>query len=225
MIVDSKQDVANKDEIDLVVDDPYESEPVGLGETATSEDGAASLPGGCDVAALEPVFDSLAEMKTTLASHTKMLAELGQRDALLQQLHERLAAYEQDERSRNFLEPLARKAAPVHRRLKEQASEARSALESLPQALRQASHYYWAYRSLEATRAELETLLADFGIETFVAGGSAFDRRRQEAVERVTALGSNRTGGIARRIAPGLCIGARIVVAERVAVYVAQGGR
>lgn len=227
MIVDSKQDITNNGEIDLVTDtdNAFEPEPVGLGETASSENGAASLPSACDADAPEAVLESLSEMKTTLASHTRMLAELGQRDALFQQLHERLAAYEQDERSRNFLEPLARKAAPIHRRLKEQASEARNALESLPQALQQMSPYYWAYRSLEATRAELETLLADFGIETFVGNGNVFDRRRQEAVERVTALGSNRVGGIVRRIAPGFRIGERIVVAERVAVYVTQVGR
>lgn len=227
MIVDSKQDVANNGKIDLVADaDTWsELERTDLGEATAAEDGADSPPRVCDVAALEALFESLTEVKATLASQSKMLTELGCRDALFGQLHERLAAYEQDERSRSFLEPLARKAAPIHRRLREQAGLACSALESLPQPLRQASPYHWAYRLLEATRAELETLLADFGIETFVASGNVFDRRCQEAVERVTVKGSHKTGEIARHIAPGLRVGERVIVAERVAVYVAQSGR
>lgn len=227
MIVENKQNVANNGEVDLIADaDPSpEQEPADLAGGVVHEDAPLLLSECSERAALEAILESLTEVKTTLALQGKAVAEFGHRDALFGQLHERLAAYEQDERSRSFLEPLARKAAPLHRRLREQAGHARRALESLPQPLREASPYYWACRSLEATRAELETLLADFGIETFIASGCAFDRRCQEAIERVAVRGSHKTGEIARRIAPGLRIDGRVVVAERVAVYVAQVSR
>lgn len=224
MIADSKQDVASSGEIDVVDNSPGPDSTEFRSDVAP-EDAAASPSGSSEGATLEAILESLTEVKATVASQTKTLIELGHRDALFGRLHERLAAYEQDERSRSFLEPLARKAAPIHRRLREQAGQARSALESLPQQLRQASPYHWAYRLLEATGAELETLLADFGIETFVASGGTFDRRCQEAVERVTVKGSHKTGEIARRMAPGLRIDGRVIVAERVAVYVARSGR
>ena len=227
MIAENKQNVANNGEVDLIADADTSPgpEPADFRRDVIPEDAPVSPSGCSERATLEAILESLNEVKTTLASQGKTVVELGHRDALFGQLHERLAVYEQDERSRSFLEPLARKAAPLHRRLREQAGHARSALESLPQPLREASPYYWAYRSLEATRAELETLLADFGIETFIASGSGFDRRCQEAVERVAVKGSHKTGEIARRIAPGLRIDGRIVVAERVAVYVAQVSR
>ena len=227
MIVENKQNVANNGEINLVTDPGPSPGPdsTDFRQDVIPEDTPVSPSECSERATLEAILESLAEVKTTLASQGKTVAELGHRDALFGQLHERLAAYEQDERSRSFLEPLARKAAPLHRRLREQAGHARRALESLPQPLREASPYYWAYRSLEATRAELETLLADFGIETFKASGSGFDRRCQEAVERVAVRGSHKTGEIARRIAPGLRIDGRVVVAERVGVYVAQVSR
>ncbi len=224
MIANSKQEVATDGETDVVDTSPGPDSGRCRGVAAT-EELPVPPPGSGDGFTLAEVLQSLAEVKATLVSQGEMFTELGHRDSLFGRLHERLAAYEQDERSRSFLEPLTRKAAPLHRRLREQAGHARRAFETLPQQLRQASPYYWAYRSLEATRVELETLLADFGIETFVAGGNAFDRRCQEAVERVTAGSSHKTGEIARRIAPGLRIDGRVIVAERVAVYVAPSGR
>lgn len=221
MIADNNQTVANNGEIDDVDMSP-EPDFEGCREDVAGEELPVPPSGSGEEIPLVAVLESLTDVKAILGSQAKMLTELGQRDALFGQLHERLAAYEQDERSRSFLEPLARKAAPLHRRLREQASHARRAFESLPQPLQQASPYFWAYRSLEATRAELETLLADFGIETFVASGNKFDRRCQKAVERVE--GSHNTGEIARRIAPGLRLDGRVIVAEHVAVYVAPMG-
>ncbi len=227
MIANNKQDVTEHGEIDRAADAGTEPESgyADLGEDAPREAPPVAPPGCRAEGTAEAVLESLSEMNATLIAQGEVLSELGHRDVLFAQLHKRLAAYEQDERSRSFLEPLARKAAPIHRRLQEQASQARGAYENLPPPLRKASPYYWAFRSLEAARVELETLLTDFGIETFVASGSVFDRRCQEAVERVTAQGSHKTGEIARRIAPGLRIDGRVIAAERVAVYVARSGR
>lgn len=219
MIANNKPTAASSGEID-VADLTSGPDLEGCRQANVTGEQSVPRPGSGDEVTHAQVLQSLADVKAMLASQREVLTELGHRDALFGQLHERLAAYEQDERSRGFLEPLARRAAVVCHRLREQAAHALDAVKTLPQPLRQSSPYDWAQRSLEATRAEFETILADFGIEKFRATGGAFDRRLQEAVERVPVSGGHAVGEIARRIAPGFRIGVRTIVPERVAVYV-----
>ena len=47
-----------------------------------------------------------------------------------------------------------------------------------------------------------------------------FDRSRQEAVRRIATCDEQQNGVIAERLAPGFQLGERVIVAERVTVYV-----
>lgn len=169
---------------------------------------------------MSAILGKLDEVGAAIRSHGRTLEALVQRDQLLTHVHERLAHLEAEAHERLFVEPLARKAAPILRRLCEHIRQLDRAVGSLPEPVREHSAYYWARQAFAAARVELEALLADFGIDVFVADGDGFDRSRQEAVERVSTSQPSRVGTIARRVAPGLRIGDRVVIAERVKVFV-----
>ncbi len=164
-------------------------------------------------------LDGLTE---SVAQQREQIAELLARDELFGQLHERLAGYEQDERRRTFIEPLTRKLAALQRSLLENRAFVEKALRSLPQPLRSHSAYFWSGQVLEGICIELESVLADFGVEPFTSESNRFDRTCQEAVQRVAATDAAQVGRIATRIAPGLRIEDRVIIAEQVAVFVGR---
>jgi molecular chaperone GrpE (heat shock protein) len=159
-----------------------------------------------------------AELRGIRAAFDQLLA----REELLEQLHRRLASFEQDERIRSVIEPLARRIAPSMRRLDEQIhllrnQEARNRPSSMEQRVMS-----WFRSCLDALRLDLENVLNDFGIDTFVGRSEKFDRTSQEIVKRVPVLESSTIGKVAQRLAPGFRCGQRILIPERVAVYVAH---
>ena len=139
---------------------------------------------------------------------------------MLHRMHDRLAGYEQDERFRTFIAPLTRKTAALHRRILEQRAHLKQTLQGIPRSLRQHCTQFWAYQMLDGVRVELETTLADFGVEPFTCEGDRFDRTLQEAVQRVASDDPARAGRIVKRLAPGFRMGERVIVAERVTVFV-----
>ncbi len=204
--------------MDMPLDMVCEAAPPGHNELANVSSG--DLEGSNFADLNNELLDELGEVRSVVEANSQLLGELMQRDTLLGQLHHRLAAYEQDDRLRSFVEPLTRKITSVHRRLLEQLSHTRGVVKNLPKPLRAHSAYYWAHSVLDSIRAELETILSDFGVETFICEHDRFDRSRQEAVERIPAAHAKQVGTIARRIAPGFRLEERIIIAERVAVFV-----
>jgi len=170
-------------------------------------------------------FRKLDDVGRAVDRQGQSVTALTQRDDILAHLHQRLAGLEQEAHQRSFIEPLLRKAAPIHRRLLEHSAHTTRAIEALPRPLQEHSTFFWARNALDAVRVELETLLGDFGIDVFTSRTDRFDRTCQEAIERVGTSQTNRVGTIARRIAPGFRVGERIVIAERVAVFVSRPHR
>lgn len=188
------------------------------------DDQGAGESNGRDVieAAITGLAEAMAAVRTALDTQAEQVAELVVRDELLGRLHDRLAGYEQDERVRSFIAPLTRKIAALHRRILDQKTHLTSALRALPRELRAHTNEYWAYKALDGIRVELETILADFGVESFICEADRFDRRRQEAIRRVATDNAEQIGVIAQRLAPGFQLGDRIIVTERVAVFVGR---
>lgn len=162
----------------------------------------------------------LDELIAVAESQSSRIAELAARDEILTNLHRRMAAFEQDEQVRSFIEPLVRKAAPMHRRLVEQQSYARTALQTLPKALRNHSPYYWVYQALKSFRVELETLLGDFGVEILERDDPSFDRSCQTVIVRIPTSDDQRDGTVSHSVAPGFKIGDRVIVPQRVVIFV-----
>lgn len=169
--------------------------------------------------ALANLEQKLDELITATETQFDRTAELAARDEVLTNLHRRLAAFEQDEHVRGFVEPLVRKTAPMLRRLTELQAHARSAWQALPKDLRIHSPYYWAYKALKSLRAELETLLNDFGVEIFEASDGHFDRSCQTVIEKIPTSNQQRAGTVSHSVAPGFKVGDRVIVSQRVAVF------
>ncbi len=170
-----------------------------------------------EIATLGRNVDQLTE---SAAMHGQQITEFAARDQLIGRLHDRLARYEQAEREGNFIEPLTRKIAALHRRVIEQRSLLAGALRKVPESLRRHSSKAWSLQALDGIRIELETNLGDFGVEVFTCEGDRFDRARQTAVQRVATEDISQVGRITSRLAPGFQVGERVIVAERVAVFV-----
>ncbi len=162
----------------------------------------------------------LDELSASVAAQGQQITELVARDQLIGRLHDRLAQFEQAERDGNFTEPLTRKIAALHRRVMEQRTLLAGALRKVPEPLRRHSTKAWSLQSLDGVRIELETILGDFGVEVFTCEGDRFDRARQSAVQRMATNDTAQVGRIASRLAPGFQVGERVIVAERVSVFV-----
>ncbi len=142
------------------------------------------------------------------------------REGLIDRLHTRLAKYEEDDHIRSFLEPLTRKIAPILRRVTDQHAQLERYQAKLPPHSRRRELARWARECLRGVHVDLETLLNDFGVEPFICRQDRFDRSRQQAIEHKPTPDTEQAGRVTRRIAPGYRIGDRIVIPERVAVYV-----
>ena len=202
----------------------------------TSENATGEEP--CVAAAAPPISEvdgepiplpdetarKLDELLTAVTGQGRQLGDLVARDEVLGRLHERLARYDENAWERSFIEPLARKLAAIHRRILGQLVYLKRALHGVPSNLRRHSMFFWAEQALDGVRVELETVLSDFGVEAFKGDTRTFDRSCQDAVERVPAPEPSQIGNIARRLAPGFRVGDRVIVPERVAVFVAGNG-
>ncbi len=142
------------------------------------------------------------------------------REGVIDRLHTRLAKYEEDDHIRSFLGPLTRKTAPILRRVTDQLAQLERYRTKLPVTPLRRELARWARECLRGVHVDLETLLSDFGVEPFTCRRGRFDRSRQEAIEHKPTPDTEQAGCVTRRIAPGYRIGDRIVIPERVAVYV-----
>ncbi len=152
----------------------------------------------------------------------EQVTQLVARDTLLAHLHEQLSKASEQQRIQSFHEPLTRKIAPIHRRIAEQRILLKRELDKLLPHSRRRPVYLWSYKALESIHIELEQILSDFGIEAYSNLEARFDRSVQEAIERIPTEDTQRVGVIARRLSRGYRIGERVLISERVAVYVKQ---
>ncbi len=160
------------------------------------------------------------QLNESVATQGQQITDFVARDQLIGRLHDRLARYEQAEREGNFVVPLTRKIAVLHRRIMEQRSLLAGALRKVSEPLRRHSTKAWSLQALDGVRIELETILGDFGVEVFTCDRDRFDRARQTAVQRMATDDASQVGRIASRLAPGFQVGERVIVAERVSVFV-----
>lgn len=164
--------------------------------------------------------DKIDELSEASSKNDRTVAELVLRDELAARLHDRLTRYEESAWERRYLDPFTRSVASIHRRVTERSAVVKSRLRLIPSELRKHSTEFWTHGVLDGLRAELETVLSEFGIELIVVDGNRFDRTCQEAVQRIPTADASRAGRIAQRLAPGFAAGDRVIIPERVAIYI-----
>ena len=189
------------------------------------ESGTAPVPSTdptcpADPTAVDDVRTQLARFGVAIGEINEGLAQLATRDDVLIRVHERLAKYEEDAWNRSFVEPLTRKLVPICRRIVDQLALLDRETAKLSPHSRRRGVFRWSFQALEAVRVELETALSDFGVDAYNHDSQRFDRSCQDAVERVPTADAAAIGVVVRRISPGFRIGDRILIPERVAVYV-----
>jgi molecular chaperone GrpE (heat shock protein) len=185
-----------------------------LMESATERDGNSDSEG---LAQLNlAIGQSIAEISAV----KDQVAELVARDELLAQLHRRLSEQSEEAFARRFTEPLTRKIANIHRRVREQLAYLKGIFEAIPKSVWDQVPQYWSHQALNGIRVDLESILSDFGVDLFVTGSERFDRSVHEAVRKIPTTDLQKVGNIAQRVAPGFRLGDRIIVSERVAVFV-----
>ena len=140
------------------------------------------------------VLDRLAGIMQALNALDGRLHRLEIRDDLLVSLHERLAEYEEDHWTRQFVEPLTRKLAPICRRLSDQMILMRSTAKKLGSDSKARELCEWAHQALRATRIELITVLADAGVDLFTSEAAKFDRSCQHPAKRIPAPSPSHDG-------------------------------
>lgn len=200
---------------------------VGIVAVETEEEiansGTLEAEGGRDARSREEPVDvtaAISEVLAEIGAVKKYVAELTARDDLFAQLHQRLTEQSEEFFTRRFVEPLTRKIAALDHRIREQLAYLKSIFEAIPRSVWEQVPQYWSHGALNGIRIDLESILSDLGVELFVTVGDRFDRSVHEAVRRVSTSEIQKVGGIAQRIAPGFRLGGKIIVPERVAVFV-----
>ena len=202
-----------------IVEDPiFEVTDPSSEESAGPADAVG--PNASLAAEVESLGDRIEELRRATAETGQIVSELITRDEMTARIHERLTRYEENAWERRYLDPLTRGIASLHRRILDQLTMLERSLRSIPSGLRQHSMECWTQGTLDGVRAELETVLSDLGIELVVVDGSRFDRSSQEAVQRIPASDTSQVGRVAQRLAPGFRVGDRVIIPERVAVYI-----
>ncbi len=195
-------------------DEEVLTEPIPVIDESMADDIPEPSPPRSDIA------DKLDELFQGVESQRQKIDQLLARDEMLQHVSRRLSAYEQNEWQRTFVEPLTRKIALIHRRLLEHLDHTKRMLKQMPRPLRQHSTFAWVQQILEGERVDLESVLSDFGVEVFSTKSDRFDRSTQEVIKRVQTNDPELVNTVARRIAPGFRTSEKVIIAERVAVYV-----
>ncbi|MCH7592218.1 MAG: nucleotide exchange factor GrpE [Planctomycetes bacterium] len=209
--IDLTQEELISEVLGLLPDEP--AEPVNLDRP---DDATAT-----EVRSLYAKIDGLVQAS---AKNDRTVAELVLRDELATRIHDRLTRYEENAWERRYLDPFTRSVASIHRRTLERLAVVKSRLRLIPPELQKHSTEFWTHEVLDGLRAELETVLSEFGIELIVVDGNRFDRSCQEAVQRLPTSDASHVGCIAQRLAPGFRAGDRVIVPERVAVYTRKSG-
>jgi len=141
---------------------------------------------------------------------------------VLTEMHDRCRELGEQHYQREVLGPLFRSAIGIADRCRQQVNTLRGLLSKHTakdnKTAMQAIRYLLDAR--QADHIEIESLLANYGVEPFESPGDKFDSSTQKCISRTATQDASLTGQISQRLLPGYRREERIIRQEYVSVYV-----
>jgi len=141
---------------------------------------------------------------------------------VLAEMHDRCRELGEQHYQREVLGPLFRSAIGIADRCRQQADTLKELLRKHSakdnKTAMQAIRYLLDAR--QADHIEIESLLANYGVEPFESPGNKFDSSTQKCISRTATQDASLAGQISHRLLPGYRREERIIRQEYVSVYV-----
>ena len=182
---------------------------------------------------LEPILEGLQEQLAELNSHvqhvrgqqatlSREVQQLGVEQSVFNDTHEQYRQLREHLFEREILLPILLSLIGLADRCQQEITKLRTTLKILERNLN--LDVVLAIRHViggrEADLVEVETLLANHGVESFTSPSPVFDRQQQECVKPLPTKDRGRQQHIAVRVQPGYRRDGKIIRRERVNVFV-----
>ena len=165
------------------------------------------------------VLDEIRELKETSSEIGAELERVHTDEGMLLDLHAAHKKLSEDFHEREVLSPVFHTLIGVADRCYQQIALTKTEKASLDPAA-EAGRLSSLIGSREADLIEIESRLADFGVQRYLSTKEDFNAKLHKCVQRLRTGDASRAGKIARRVLPGYRRSGKIVRPECVSVYV-----
>ena len=171
---------------------------------------------------LQAIRDSIAPLQKDIAEIRTEMQRIKTDDHVFAEMHDRCRELGEQYYEREVLGPFLMTAIGIADRCRQQTARLHEMLQKHSGARNRAA--LLAIRQIldarTADRLEIESLLANYGVEPHESPDQAFDASLQKCIRRVECESSNLHGRICQRLLPGYQRHGKVLRQEYVSVYV-----